>query len=98
MTNTYLVVYDVNTEQVPLGVRTADEVYQSLYDAIKSYGTWAHLTYSCWVIVSDRTAVEIRDSLRSVMRTSDRLAVVQTAHIAAWSNVLCNNEWLQSNL
>ena len=73
-------------------------VYRELYEAIQAYGIWAHITDSCWAIKTEHTAAEIRDVLLRLLRPTDRLFVVQTAHIAAWHNTMCRNEWLKENI
>lgn len=90
--NTLLITYDIQN--------TGDcgSYYNSLYEAIKSYGTWAHITESCWAIKTNSSATTVRDSLLSLLRENDRLMVVQTAHIAAWNNVMCTNDWLRENI
>jgi len=85
----YIVCYDL---QVP------GKNYQPLYDKIKSYGTWARVTESNWVVVSDMTATQVRDDLLSVMDSNDRLFVVKSGRAAAWTNVRCKNEWLKAQL
>lgn len=92
MENAYIVSYDVSKDN------GSDAVYSSLYDAIKSYGTWAHITESCWAVVSEQSAAEVRDRLLGVLRRTDRVMVVQSAHIAAWHNTICRNEWLKENI
>lgn len=72
--------------------------YEVLYDAIKSYGTWAHITESTWAIVTTKTAVEVRDHLVSVMDSDDVLFVVKSGSEAAWINVICKHEWLKEHL
>src|SRR3546814_5478189 len=52
--------------------------YQNLYEKIKSYGTWARVTESNWVIVTTKTAVQIRDDLLTVLDSNDRLFVVKS--------------------
>ena len=90
--NTLLITYDIQN--------TGDcgSCYNSLYEAIKSYGTWAHITESCWAIKTNSSATTVRDRLLSLLRENDRLMVVQTAHIAAWGNVMCTNDWLRENI
>ena len=73
-------------------------VCQALSTTIRAYGIWAHITDSCWAIKTERSAKEVRDELRQMMREVDRLFVVQTAHIAAWNNTMCRNDWLQENI
>ena len=90
--NSFIITYDV--------AKTGDysNVYAALYEAIKSYGTWAHITESCWAIKTDLSVVAVRDNLLRLMRQGDRLMVVQTAHVAAWNNTICNNDWLKENI
>ena len=90
--NSLVISYDITKDG------NENSVYQSLYDAIKAYGTWAHITDSCWAIKTEHSAAEVRDSLLSLLCSSDRLFVVQTAHIAAWNNTFCSNDWLKENI
>ena len=90
--NSFVISYDIS--------KTGDyeNVHNLLVDRIQSYGVWAHITDSCWAIRSDTSAVNIRNFLWSVMRAEDRLIVIQTAHVAAWNNTMCNNDWLRENI
>ena len=90
--NSYVIVYDIVADA------TATEVYSRLYEAIRAYGTWAHITESCWAIKTESSTVDVRDALLRLMRPTDRLFVVQTSHIAAWNNTLCKNDWLKENI
>ena len=90
--NSFIVSFDVS----PTGNYV--EVYNAVVERIRAYGVWAHITSSCWALRTDATAVNVRDSLLAVMRQEDRLFVVQTAHVAAWSNTMCKNEWLRGNV
>ena len=84
----YIISYDLR------GARD----YETLYEAIKSYGTWGHITESTWAVVTTKTAIQVRDHLSSVMDQDDRLFVVKSGVEAAWKNVMCKNEWLKENL
>lgn len=88
--NSFIISYDI--------VQDGDYNYSALIDRIKSYGTWAHINKSCWAIKTDATAVNVRDFLLEVMGPTDRLLVVQSAHVAAWNNPMCNNDWLRGNI
>lgn len=90
--NSLVISYDITRDG------NENSVYAALYDAIKAYGTWARITDSCWAIKTERSAVEVRDALLRLLRPSDRLFVVLTAHIAAWSNTFCTNDWLKENI
>ena len=72
--------------------------YGKLYDAIKAYGTWAHIHESVWAVVTDDSAVTVRDTLLSHVDSDDRIFVVKSAGIAAWRGVLWSAQWLQDNL
>lgn len=72
--------------------------YTSLYDAIKNYQTWAHINESVWAIVTNEKVSDIRDYLKTKMDSHDSIFVVKSWTEAAWSNVICKNEWLKNNL
>ncbi|ENZ0175286.1 hypothetical protein ACF958_004121, partial [Providencia rettgeri] len=82
--SSYLISYDL--------IKNKD--YEKIYDAIKSFGTWARVTESVWVITSDLSSTEIRDNLSEHMDSDDRLLVLKSSGVAAWRNVRCSNEWL----
>jgi hypothetical protein len=85
----YLITYDL---QKP------GKNYDALYDKIKSYGTWARVTESNWVVVSDKSAIAIRDDLLTVMDVNDRLLVVRSGVESGWNNPRCDSEWLLKHL
>jgi hypothetical protein len=72
--------------------------YDALFDAIKSYRIWAHITESTWAVVTDDDHKEIRDNLEQYLPKGSRLFVVKSGTAAAWRNVICRNEWLKKNL
>ncbi|KHS69945.1 hypothetical protein V6M93_12625 [Pectobacterium brasiliense] len=73
--------------------------YSSLIERIKSYGTWCHPLESAWIIVTDQTAVQIRDNLRAVMDADDGLLVTRLQGEAAWYGLSSKiSQWLKDNL
>lgn len=84
---TYIISYDLHNGN-----------YDELFEAIKSYGAWAHITESTWAIITSKKAVEIRDHLEEYLPQGSRLFVIKSGAIAAWKNVICSNEWLKKNL
>ena len=90
--NSFIITYDIAK------IGDYNGVYNALIDRIKTYEIWAHINDSCWAVKAEATAVNVRDFLLAVMRQGDRLCVVQSAHIAAWHNLLCTNDWLQENI
>lgn len=84
----YIINYDLNNSKD----------YESLFKAIKSYGTWAKVLKSCWAIVTTKTAAEVKTHLLSVMDKDDGLFIVESCGVGAWRNVECSNDWLQKHL
>ena len=72
--------------------------YDSLYEAIRSYGTWAKITESTWAIVTAQSAVQIRTFLLGHMDGDDRLFVIKSGYEAAWIRTICEDSWLKENL
>jgi hypothetical protein len=60
--------------------------------------TWAKITESCWAVVYEGKSTEIRDNLKKDLGKGDRLFVIKSSGIAAWSNTICKSEWLKDNL
>lgn len=87
----YIISYDIKDNS-----QTYD--YSELEKAIKSYGTWAHINKSVWAIVTTKNAKEIRDYLKTKMDFNDSIFVIKSGTEAAWSNVICKDEWLKNNL
>ncbi len=79
-------------------LRAPGRNYDKLYEAIKAYDTWAHITESTWFIKTSSTCVEVRDNLLTHMDSNDRLFVGKLSGAAAWQNVLCSNDFLKQNL
>lgn len=90
MSKTYLISYDLKESD------TKD--YDVLFEYIKSYGTWAHITESLWAVQTDKSAVAIRDELKEKVKKDSALFVIKSGGEAAWRSVLCRNTWLQENL
>ncbi len=72
--------------------------YEPLYKAIKSYGTWAHITESTWAIVTESDHKAVRDHISGILPKGSRLIVVKSANVGAWRNVICRDQWLKENL
>ena len=87
---TYIISYDLK--------EASTEQYEILYDKIKGYGTWAHITESTWAIVTEQKAPEIRDYMCSNIPEGSTMFVLKSGVASAWKNVLCKNEWLKNNL
>ena len=92
--SSYIITYDL----IQNNDENRSDDYTNLREVIKSYGTWAKVTESCYAIVSEKKSTEIRDHLKNHLKSDDRIFVVKTSGIAAWRNVICKDEWLKKNL
>lgn len=88
MKKCYIINYDLN--------KVKD--YESLIEAIKSYGIYAKILKSCWAVKSSKSAEDIANQLLRSMDSDDGIFVVESGGNAAWSNVLCSSKWLKDNL
>ena len=73
----YMIAYDLHP---PKG-----EHYEKLFDALEAIGSgyWDCLD-STWLVVTEKTAIEIRDELKHYLKDGDRLLVVRCGEGAAW--------------
>lgn len=51
--------------------------YTSLIDAIKNMGPWWHQTGSVWFVISEKTSIQIRDFLKTLIDKDDKIFVVR---------------------
>lgn len=84
----YIVSYDLRKQRD----------YESLYEALKSYWTYAKVLESLWVVVSWKTAIEIRNHLSWYVDEDDWLIVIKSGREWAWKKVNCSDKWLQDYL
>lgn len=73
--------------------------YQSLYDAIMSYGSYAHVNESVWAIATQYSSAQVRDHLLQHIDENDALIVARLAGEAAWWGLPEHAAaWLNKNL
>ena len=88
--SSYIVSYDLSKP---------GQDYTKLYDAIKAYSWWWHYLDSTWVIVTDDSAVSIRDNLYTHMDSNDELLVAKLTGTAAWNGFEAKaSDWLKEHL
>ncbi|MFA7361951.1 MAG: hypothetical protein WC139_13040 [Candidatus Kapaibacterium sp.] len=72
--------------------------YKSLYEALKSFGTWGKITESTWAIVSSLTSRQIYDFLSKHIDSNDRIFVIKSGKDATWINAIASVDWLKKHL
>ncbi|MDP3583401.1 MAG: hypothetical protein Q8S39_15795, partial [Ignavibacteria bacterium] len=85
----YIIIYDL---------RNPGRDYKSLYEAIKSFGTWGKITESTWAIVSTLSSFQIYEFLSKHIDNNDRLFIIKSGKDATWLNAIADNEWLKKHL
>lgn len=72
----------------------------TLEEKLKEYDTYCAIHGNCWAIVSDQDVVEVRDYLWRFLTSSDRMFVIRSGTLAAWSNTYSDNhsKWLKEKL
>lgn len=73
--------------------------YASLEKAIKNLGSWWHCLDSTWIVISNLTAIAIRDILMAHIDSNDKLLVAVISAPAAWTGFSKEcADWLTANL
>lgn len=86
----YLVTYDLSQP---------GRNYDELIEHLKSYGTYSHSLGSVWLIVSDKTASQIREAADAYLDANDKILVVKTTSSAAWRGLRdSTSDWIKKNL
>jgi hypothetical protein len=88
----YMIGYDLH--------RSNGDTQDKLFSALEVIGTgyWDCLD-STWLIITERTAAEIRDQLKQHLSDDDRLLVMRYGEGAAWLGFKDRCEaWLKDNL
>lgn len=88
----------MSSKIIEYDLRQPGRDYDALYNAIKSYSAWAHVTESTWFIKTNETCVQVRDKLLALMDDNDRLFVGELSGTAAWCNTICDDQFLRDNL
>ena len=72
--------------------------YDKLYEYLKSLPDYACVCESVWFTTSTKTCSTIRNEIKAVVDSNDRIFVAELTGAAAWRNILCDGEYLKSHL
>lgn len=76
----------------------SDKDYSKLYEAIRNYGSFAHILESVWIIKSSSSSSSIRDNLASYIDSDDKLFVAKLTGESAWRNLSKEvSDWIHNN-
>lgn len=84
----YAITYDLHAPQ---------QDYDKLHDSIKSLGAYSKRFDSFWLVDSSLEASEIRDKIKLVVDSNDKILVIEVKkHWASWNLPEGGAEWLKS--
>lgn len=86
----------MSTFMVGYDLKKPDQDYRDPIDYLKSLGTWWHYLDSTWLVVSQMSAAELRDRLKTQTGPSDELLVINVTD-DAWASTGFSTEangWL----
>jgi hypothetical protein len=90
MNKAYIITYDL----MKIG-----QNYEKLLRLIYSYGKWAKLGDSSYIIITSQGAAEIRDHLMAALDNNDKLFVGALYAPAAWTGMTDEvSNWIRNNL
>ncbi|WP_152541553.1 CRISPR-associated protein Cas2 [Xanthomonas arboricola] len=72
----------------------------ALRERMKAYDAYCPINATCWALMSDKKAVEIRDDLKAALAKGDRIFIIRSGTEAAWKNAISqkHSDWLKKNL
>jgi hypothetical protein len=90
---TFLISYD-------LGVPETHNDYVALSNYLKSlYILWARPVKSVWIVKSEKNAGQIRDEIKLVLDSNDKLIVVELLGNWGTSNISKEvTDWMKNNM
>jgi len=72
--------------------------YTPLIEKIKSYRRWAHPLESVWIIITNDTSSQLRDSLSNFIDKDDKLLIMRTTQGASWIGLNSDvSDWIKNN-
>ena len=85
--------------QIDYDLRKPGRNYESLYEAIRAFGVYAHALESTWLVETQLSAGQVRDRLRSHTDSNDRLLVTRLTGESAWYGLdPVVEQWLQQRM
>jgi hypothetical protein len=88
----YMIGYDLHS--------SAEMNYDELFAALEAIGSgyWDCLD-STWLVITEKTATQIRDELKRYLKDEDRLLIMRYGAGAAWLGFKDDcRTWLEDNL
>ena len=65
---------------------------------IQNYKINNQIFENTWAVVTNDEATDIRDALKQVISSDDRIFIMKSGAEAGWANVICEKSWLHEYL
>ena len=75
-----------------------NESNKVIIKTIQNYKINNKIFENTWAVVTDDEATDIRDALKQVISSDDRIFVMKSGAEAGWANVICEKSWLHEYL
>lgn len=73
--------------------------YEKVADVLRTYGYRSRPLESVWLIKTSKTAVEVRNHIKTALDSNDKLLVTKLTGEAAWKNLSDKTgAWIKDNL
>jgi hypothetical protein len=86
----YIITFDV-----------ADASKQHLLESrLMEYETYCPIHKNCWALLTEKTAVQVRDHLMEIISSPDKIFIIKSGLEAAWNDTYGpdNTTWLKDKL
>jgi len=90
MSTAYIITYDLSSP---------GQNYEDVLKTIKDNNAWARLGGSSYIVLSNKSAFDIRDEIMAFMDSNDQLFVGVVSAPAGWYGLGDDvSEWIKNNL
>jgi hypothetical protein len=89
----------MNTILIHYELHGANRDYDALYQRIMSCGSWCHVHESLWLVKTEKTAAQVRNHVRSVLRQGDQVITIDVTG-RSWATNYTNEQtdWMHENI
>jgi hypothetical protein len=74
---------------------------QKIRQHLSTYDSYCAIHNTCWAVVTEKKAKEVRDEIGAITEPGDRLFIVRSGTEGAWRHVVGStktSDWLKRNL
>jgi len=89
----------MRTIQINYDLSVPGRNYEAVETYIKSLGGWCHLLESLWLVRTWKTASDVRDELKAIVHTKDKVATFDVTGVPWATNFTADTTtWMHRNM